>query len=486
MSARAAGAVASVLVLVSTGLAWGAQRELGSGLTRSDAIDAVGDDTSTHGDTNILLIGLDSRKGMDGNDLPAQFVTEALHAGDSDVGGYNTNTLILLHVPGDGSRATAVAIPRDDYVAVPGYGKRKIKEAYGLAKADADTELLAQGVTDPAEREREARDAGRRSTLKTVQNLLQVPIDHFAEVNLVGFYDIAQALGPLEVCLNAAVDDPYSGAHFPAGRQFLDASQALSFVRQRHGLDNGDLDRTHRQQAFLSAVIANLKSTGVFGNVGKLRGLAAAVRNDIVIDARLDPVAFSMRNRNLTSGGVDFYTLPIEGFDKVDGQDVNVVDPDRLRREVGRLFAGPPESSPSAVPAAPAAPDPRITVDVHNGTGIDGLAASTLAALTARGFPAGSVATAAGTGVTTVDYGPGGQATAAALAGALGAPARPDSSVAADHVRIVVGRDLGDAVPGLLGGSAPADTSGDAPVPTTGAQGAPIAADVSGGIPCVD
>ncbi|WP_305092540.1 LCP family protein [Prescottella sp. R16] len=491
MFARSAGAVASVFVLVSTGLAWGAQRELTTGLIRSEAIDAVGADASDHGDTNILLIGLDSRKGMDGNDLPAQFVTEELHAGDSDVGGYNTNTLILLHVPGDGSRATAVAIPRDDYVAVPGYGNRKIKEAYGLAKADADSELLAQGVTDPAERERRARDAGRRSTLKTVQNLLQVPIDHFAEVNLVGFYDIAKALGPLEVCLNAAVDDPYSGARFPAGRQFLDASQALSFVRQRHGLDNGDLDRTHRQQAFLSAVIANLKSTGVFGNVGKLRGLADAVRNDIVVDARMDPVAFAMRHRNLTSGGVDFYTLPIEGFDTVDGQAVNVVDPARLRREVGRLFAGTSVSQQTpAQPPAPTAPDPRITVDVHNGTGIDGLAASTLAVLQSRGHPAGSVATTAGTGVTTVDYGPGGEATAAALAAELGVTARSDTSVAADRVRIVVGRDLGDEVPGLLGGGSSGSGSdsaaGDAPAPTAGAQGAPIAADVSGGIPCVD
>ncbi|MCL2535769.1 MAG: LCP family protein, partial [Nocardiaceae bacterium] len=283
------GAVASVLVLASTGLAWGAQRELTSGLTRSDAIDAVSDDngTSSRGDSNILLIGLDSRKDMDGNDLPAEFVTDQLHAGDSDVGGYNTNTLILLHVPGDGSRATAAAIPRDDYVDVPGYGKLKIKEAYGSAKADADAQLEAQGVTDPAVREQKARDAGRRATLKTVQNLLHVPIDHFAEVNLVGFYDIAKVLGPLEVCLNAPVDDSeYSGARFPAGRQFLDPSQALSFVRQRHGLDNGDLDRTHRQQAFLSAVIRNLKSTGVFGNLAKMRGLADAVKNDVVIDSR--------------------------------------------------------------------------------------------------------------------------------------------------------------------------------------------------------
>ncbi len=234
---RIAAATAATAVLVVTGLGWAAHHELTSGILRSGALDVLtgGDRNSRHGDSNILLIGLDSRKDMHGNDLPAEFVTDELHAGDSDAGGYNTNTLILLHVPGDGSRATAAAIPRDDYVDVPGYGKHKIKEAYGMAKADADADLEEQGVTDPAEREQRSRDAGRRSTIETVQKLLRVPIDHFAEVNLVGFYDIAEALGPLEVCLNAPVDDPYSGANFPAGRQMLDPSQALSFVRQRHG-----------------------------------------------------------------------------------------------------------------------------------------------------------------------------------------------------------------------------------------------------------
>ncbi|MDH6278927.1 LCP family protein [Prescottella agglutinans] len=489
MFARATGAVASVLVLTSTGLAWGAQRDLITGLTRSDALDAVSDEngTSSHGDSNILLIGLDSRKDMDGNDLPAAFVTDQLHAGDSDVGGYNTNTLILLHVPGDGSRATAAAIPRDDYVEVPGYGKHKIKEAYGLAKADADAELEAQGVSNPAEREQKARDAGRRSTLKTVQNLLRVPIDHFAEVNLVGFYDIAKVLGPLEVCLNAPVDDSeYSGARFPAGRQFLDPSQALSFVRQRHGLDNGDLDRTHRQQAFLSAVIRNLKSTGVFGNLTKMKGLADAVKNDIVIDSRFDPVDFALHSRNLTDGSVDFYTLPIEGYDTVNGQDVNVVDPNRLRGEVARLFSGSQASAsaaPTTTSAAPT-PDPRVTVDVLNGTSHDGLAAAVATALQLRGYTPGSTATAKSTATTTITYGTGAEAVAQSLADELGAETESDASVAADHVRIVIGRDLADDLMSIL--DTPAPSAAAAVIPTSGAQGAPIAADTSGGIPCVD
>lgn len=201
---RVLAALLSFTVLVASGLLWSKYHQIVTGLHRSSALDALGANAlkSKRGDMNLLLIGLDSRKDMNGKDLPPTVVANELHAGDSGgVGGYNTNTLILLHVPGDASKATAISIPRDDYVAVPGYGMRKIKEAYGLVKAAAHTRLYAQGVPEPR-REQLARDEGRRSTLVTVQNFLHVPIDHFAEVNLIGFYDIAKALGPITVCLN--------------------------------------------------------------------------------------------------------------------------------------------------------------------------------------------------------------------------------------------------------------------------------------------
>ncbi|MDI9897633.1 LCP family protein [Rhodococcus sp. IEGM 1381] len=376
----ATAAVASVAV---SGIGFAIYREATTGLTTSDALDGIANnDPSGNGqDTNILLIGLDSRKDMDGNDLPAEFVTDELHAGDSDVGGYNTNTLLLVHLPADGGRATALSIPRDDYVDVPGYGKRKIKEAYGLAKADADTELLDEGVTDPAERERRAREAGRRSTLTAVRDLLDVPIDHFAEVNLLGFYDVATAVGPIQVCLNNPVDDSYSGANFPAGAQELSASQALSFVRQRHGLDNGDLDRTKRQQAFVAGVMAKLSSSGVLANIGELRALVAGTKNDIVIDASLDPMTLAGQAGAVMQGDIDFYTLPIMGYDTIDGQDVNLVDVDAIRAETAQLIGNAPLPAPSitavptptsAPPVEVPAPDPDLPVAPDQGVHSDG------------------------------------------------------------------------------------------------------------------
>ncbi|MDP9639873.1 MULTISPECIES: LCP family protein [Nocardiaceae] len=359
----ATAAVASVAV---SGVGFAVYREATTGLTTSDALDGIANnDPDVNGaDTNILLIGLDSRKDMDGNDLPAAFVTDTLHAGDSDVGGYNTNTLLLVHLPAGGGRATALSIPRDDYVDVPGYGKRKIKEAYGLAKADADTQLLDEGVTDAAERERRAREAGRRSTLTAVRDLLDVPIDHFAEVNLLGFYDVATAVGPIQVCLNNPVHDTYSGADFPAGAQELSATQALSFVRQRHGLDNGDLDRTKRQQAFVAGVMAKLSASGVLANISELRALIAGTKNDIVIDAGLDPIGLAGGAGAVMKGDIDFYTLPITGYDTVDGQDVNLVDVDAIRADAARLI-GPAQPAPAALdPTSDPAPPPPLAVAV--------------------------------------------------------------------------------------------------------------------------
>ena len=353
--------LAAVSALLVSGVGWTVYREATTGLTTSDALIDLPDNRPAQNgaDTNILLIGLDSRKDMDGNDLPAEFVTDTLHAGDSDVGGYNTNTLLLLHLPSDGGRAKAISIPRDDYVDVPGYGKRKIKEAYGLAKADADSELVDEGVTDQAVRERRAREAGRRATLTAVQQLLRVPIDHFAEVNLLGFYDVANAVGPIQVCLQDAVDDDYSGARFAAGLQTIDASQALSFVRQRHGLANGDLDRTKRQQAFVAGVMSKLKESGILGNLGELRALVAGTKQDVVIDSGLDPVSLISDAGSVVDGNIDFYTLPVEGYETVDGQECNIVDVDRLRAETAAILdppVGPVQSTPTPDPGVDPAP----------------------------------------------------------------------------------------------------------------------------------
>lgn len=337
------------LTVMAGGTAWYVYRDLASSIGSSKALE--GAEKSAHGDVNVLLIGLDSRRDQNGEPLPEE-VLDQLHAGSSDIGGYNANTMILLHVPGDGGRAKAFSIPRDDFVDIPGHGKDKIKKAYGLAKAAKEDQLSAQGVKDHRRLEQEGREAGRRAQIDTVRNFLGVPVDHFAELNLAGFYHLADALGGVPVCLKKPVKDKYSGADFPAGRQTLNGRQSLAFVRQRHGLDMGDLDRTKRQQAFLAGATQKLNSAGTFTDPVKLLKLIDTAKQDVVTDAGWDLLGFVRQAKNLSGGKVQFTTLPIERFGRNHGEDINVVDDMKIKRLIAEQI-GPHQTT--ATPGAPGA-----------------------------------------------------------------------------------------------------------------------------------
>ncbi|MFI5981305.1 LCP family protein [Streptomyces sp. NPDC051555] len=345
------------LAVLAGATGWYLYDDLAGSIGSSKAL--KGAEKSQAGDLNILLMGLDSRRDQNGEPLPDS-VLDKLHAGSSDIGGYNTNTLILLHVPADGGRAKAFSIPRDDFVTMHGVpgdtGKQKIKEAYGRAKAKREDQLSGQGVKDGRQLEREGREAGRKASLDTVRAFLGVPIDHFAELNLAGFYHVADALGGVPVCLNKAVKDKNSGADFPAGRQTLNGQQSLAFVRQRMGLDGGDLDRTRRQQAFLAGATKKLNDAGTFTDPVKLLKLINTAKQDVVTDEGWDLMSFVKQAKNLSGGNVEFTTLPIERFGSNHGTDINVVDDMKIKRLIAEQIGPRATASPNAPGGA--APSP--------------------------------------------------------------------------------------------------------------------------------
>ncbi|MEV5506769.1 LCP family protein [Streptomyces orinoci] len=488
-AARIAVCLSSAAIMVTSGTGWLAYHWLNNGLITSSALDALrkGAPRKLDDSVNLLLIGLDSRKDMDGNDLPKEFVQQELHAGSSEIGGYNTNTLILMHIPADGGKVTAFSIPRDDYVQVAGgRGEHKIKEAYGIAKAEAQDTLSAQGVKG-AELEHRSREAGREATLATVQDFLGVPIDHFAEVNLLGFYDIAKVVQPVPVCLKNAVHDRYSGADFPAGPQKLNARQALAFVRQRHGLTNGDLDRTHRQQAFISSVTHKLKSQGVWSDLDKLQGLFDVVKKDVVIDDRWNILDFAQQAPNLTGGNAEFHTLPIAGFANRKGEAVNLVDPVKVRALVQSMIgqAHAAAASPSPSSSSPPVPADAATtvVDVRNASGTPGAAAAESRALSALGYRPGRIANAPASGHTSVLHGPGAEAAARQIAAALGVEPTAGRAVPAGHVVVTLGPGFKVTAPARPSPSAKSKAGEPSPVSTDDFQGPSVK---MGGVPCVD
>ena len=478
-------AAAAVVLLVS-GVSYFAVRDVSS-IGSSHAITSG----PSIGAQNILLMGLESRRDWNGNILPPGILS-ALHAGSAQavangVGGNDTNTLILIHIPAGGKKAIGFSIPRDDWVNFAGtVGPQqvgKIDQAYGVSLYYEQAKLRAQ---NPGMSQDQlaflGNEAGRAAAVATVEKLTGVHIDHFAEVNLDGFYELARVLGGVEVCLNHPVHDANSGADFRAGYQHLDARQALAFVRQRDGLLNGDLDRTHRQQAFLDSVMHQLRVKGVLSDLTKMQALLSVAQQYVITDAGWNLLDFATQMRDLTSGNLVFRTLPIQGYAKIDGQDANVVSPASIQTIVHAAFY--PKPAPPRGGAAAPNLTPTATVDVLNGSGAGGLAARVSAALAKAGYPVGKVGNTGSRTTTAVRYGRGASASAGKIASLFGVTARSSAAVASGHVEILLGTTATVPVVSAGSQSSSASPTPSAVIPTTGPQGGAVTA--QNGIPCVN
>jgi LCP family protein required for cell wall assembly len=430
-------------VLAATGIGWHLFQDLTGGISTSDVI--LGGSPKPAGtDMNILLVGVDSRTDAQGHPLSKQVLAE-LRSGAED-GVLNSDTIILLHVPADGSRATAISIPRDTYVEVPGYGRNKINSAYPTATVEAANKLRQEG-DDPQTVVSESRTAGRTELISTVERFTGVKIDHYAEVNLLGFYHLTQAIGGVEVCLKHPVHEWRSGANFRAGRQTIAGADALAFVRQRHELPQGDFSRIRRQQVFLAAVAHKILSAGTLTSPGKLRGLIDAAKESVVLDSGWNVLSFARQASNLAGGNIEFLTIPTRGAATNSHGDVVLANPGEVQRFVAARFGMPPpddaEAAPDAGGAADAIPADRIIVDVRNGSGRVGLAGDVASALANQGYRRGDVDNVSQQKVSVVHYPPGDAKAAEQVADVLGvANTQQDASVPAGSVRVYLASDF--------------------------------------------
>jgi LCP family protein required for cell wall assembly len=354
-AARVVVALVSAGALVASGVAWTLQQHVSATIVTSDALPPhpvlIGQAFTA------LLVGLDARTDANGNPLP-QAVLDALHAGPDD-GQLHTDTIILLHVPAlPGEPAVAISIPRDSFVTLAdGSGKHKINSAYDRGVLAAEKGLTAQGVTGP-ELDRRGREAGRAALIATVESLTGTQIDHYAEINLAGFVGLTDALGGVPVCLNKPVHDTYSGVDLPAGNQTVTGPVALAFVRQRHGLEGGDLDRIARQQAFIAGLAQRVESEGTLTNPATLSQLLTVVTDHVVIDKGWDLQQALAQVGRLAGADLSFRTIPTGRPDlptPVDGVAVQI-DPAAVRTFVDEQFdRTPTTATPSTSPAGPAA-----------------------------------------------------------------------------------------------------------------------------------
>lgn len=363
----------SVGVLAASAFGWAQLRNLDRSTPTAAVIDTPAPPAA--GEQNILLVGLDSRTDALGNPLPRD-VLAALHAGAASDGGDTADSLNVVHVPAGGGRATAISIPRDSYVDLgDGTGKHKINSAWSRASSQAVEALTSGGPAggttlfaaespaapssdDPAV-QRAAAAAGARATIRAVETLTGLPVTHFAAVNLAGFADLSTAIGGVEVCLRAPAEDDYSGAALPAGPQQISGAQALSFVRQRHGLPGGDLDRIARQQVFLAGATERMVSAGTLTDPLAMSRITAALSRSVTLDSGWNVLGFASQMQGLSTGAVTFRTIPTGSTElstPSDGSAVEV-DPVEVRAFTTAAVAadaGDPAAIAYLTPGAPA------------------------------------------------------------------------------------------------------------------------------------
>jgi LCP family protein required for cell wall assembly len=426
---RMVAALAAAAILGTSGWGWYLGEVADASVNRTDAIPVDGNVDQFDGEAmNLLLVGSDSRERMS-----AQQASE-LNTGKPD--GLNTDTMILVHVPADGSAASFVSFPRDSLVEIPGYGESKLNAAYAYGY---------NGAVDGASEE-QRKSAGAQLLIQTISKISGLKIDHYAEVDLLGFFKLSNVVGGVEVNLCAPVQEPLSGIDLPAGKQTIKGQQALAFVRQRHGLTRGDYDRIVRQQTFIAAMIRKMLAQDVLLDLGKQRKLVAAAADALTVDRSLNLMQLAQQMQSVSAGDIDFQTIPLAG----DGRDPDhgyvawLPDEATMHDFFRNLTADPePDAGKSAEPET--VERSLVTVDVYNGSGIAGLAATASTSLTKAGFAAGTTGNADNNAytVTEIRYAAGEEALGNTVRAAIpGAELVESDEVTAGSVHVVLGSDF--------------------------------------------
>jgi LCP family protein required for cell wall assembly len=442
----------SLAVLLGSGWAWATYRNFTTNIKRVDAItkDTSAAKNNIDGtDQNILIVGNDDRDSATDAELKQLGTTR-------DGGTYNTDTMMLMHVPANGSKATVISFPRDSYVRIPGHGMDKLNAAYPLGVQDGKGN----------------KSVGAQLLVKTIENLTGLSIDHFVQVDLLGFYRISNAIGGVTVCLNNAVKEANSGINLKKGNNVIKGTQALAFVRQRYGLPNGDLDRIKRQQYFLSAVFRKMVSAGTLLNPFNLQKLLSAVTQSLTMDAKLNPLKLAEQMQNLQAGNVRFTTIPTSGFADTDAGSVVVVNTQAMPDFIDGLLG---DDAATALKKAKAANPSSVTVAVVNDADANGLEVTNAAALRKAGFK--TVVPAATSDVlakTTIRYAKGMESQAKALQAEVPKAVMIRTS-AVSRVTLLLGNN-GVQVKSLMKATSPsqsttATSSSSTPVVTTAADG---------------
>ncbi|MEO8887989.1 MAG: LCP family protein [Jatrophihabitantaceae bacterium] len=413
LGVKVVATVVSTLLLLGFAYGWQKYHDLNSNLnvlpiptvTQPSKHDIDGTDQ------NILIAGNDDRTNMTNAEV------RELKVG-RDGGSLATDTMMIVHVPANGKKATLISLPRDAYVNIPGYGMNKLNAAYALGYSNTS------GTTN------QKRGAGASLLIQTVTNLTGLTLDNFVQVDLLGFVRISNAIGGVTVNLCHSVDDTVahntaagsdggSGLVLSAGVHNIQGVTALEFVRQRHGLPNGDIDRVARQRYFLTAAFRKIASAGTLLNPSRLSNLIGAIDSSLSVGPGFNVLQFAGQISGLKANNIAGQTIPFVRFGNVSiggaSQNVEIIDTSQVQQFVRNLLG-----TGQAILGNVTAADPStVTVRVVNGGQSAGAAQKNATRLAGLGFHP-TVDSQTGTqAATTIQFASGMEAAAKALAAEL-------------------------------------------------------------------
>lgn len=321
---------ASFALLLAAGVGWWLYRKLDGNITTDTTAAAELEEYEKERPTplavnaqNILLIGSDTRSGKGNRKY------------GPDEGTQRSDTTILLHLAADRGSATAVSLPRDLMVDVP-----SCRKPDGSRTKKQFTQFNSAFEV-----------GGTACTIRTVEGLTGIRVDHHMVVDFEGFKGMVDAVNGVEICLREPIDDDDALLRLAKGRQKLNGEQALGFVRARKTIGDGsDTERMERQQRFLGALVNKVQSNGVLLNPTRLYPVLDAATKSLTTDPGLDSLK-DLYNlvrgmRDIPTERVQFMTVPRQPYTQDPNRD-QLVEPD-----AGRLFEQLREDEPvSVVPA---------------------------------------------------------------------------------------------------------------------------------------
>ena len=375
-----------------------------------------------NGALDILIIGSDTRKGNNGAYGDEEDRNSEARA----------DVMMLLQISKDRKNVSVLSFPRDLMVSVPQCTDPDNGTVYPAEDNVQINESLSRG--------------GAGCTVATISKLTGVNIDHFMLVDFNAVKELSKVVGGVQVCVDAPIDDEYSGLKLPAGTSTVEGEQALAFLRSRHGFSDGsDIGRIQAQQGFMASLLRKVKSEGTLSNPGRLASIAEAITQNVTVDKGLGNIG-TLIGVGATLGGVDlsnvvFATVPTEPW----SQDSNRLQVSEAANNVFQRLRDDKSLKEEEKPAeaAPAVQLNRETpVSVYNATGLEGRSATIASVIEGLGYTNVTPGTSATpTNFTTVFYSTGYEAEAQEIAGKLNVT-RVVATEEVQGVSVTIGTDF--------------------------------------------